>query len=228
MAGGEQFAIEPHDLVVDPGLLALGAGAHDRFERAVGDHPESIRPHRLGEAARDDEPVEREDPALLRLDPKQVLGVAAFGHRKDADRIGPEQDVRRQLEFSRRGFHALQSWNRPRRQSSRRAGSRRRACAGPAARSACSYGPSFRHETARFGRSRNHASRRVRDWPRRPDWSAGEFPAPALNGAPLGVSQAAGAQSPCPVAPARPRHSRSTDDRVAGSSRRGRQARRRR
>ena len=105
MAGGEQFAIEPHDLVVDPGLLTLGAGAHDRFERAVGDHPESIRPHRLGEAARDDEPVEREDSALLRLDPEQVLGVAAFGHRKDADRIGPEQDVRRQLEFSRRGFH---------------------------------------------------------------------------------------------------------------------------
>src|SRR3984885_12294187 len=67
MAGGEQFAVEPHDLVVDPSLLTLGAGAHDRFERAVGDHPESIRPHRLGEAARDDEPVERENPALLRL-----------------------------------------------------------------------------------------------------------------------------------------------------------------
>ena len=120
MAGGEQFAIEPHDLVVDPGLLTLGAGAHDRFERAVGDHPKSIRPHRLGEAARDDEPVERENSALLRLDPEQVLGVAAFGHRKDADRIGPEQDVRRQLEFSRRGFHVAQSWNRPREPSSRR------------------------------------------------------------------------------------------------------------
>ena len=105
MAGGEQFAVEPHDLVVDPGLLTLGAGAYDRFERAVGDHPEAIRPHRLGEAARDDEPVEREDATLLRLDPEQVLGVATFGHRKDADGIGPEQDVRRQLEFSRRGFH---------------------------------------------------------------------------------------------------------------------------
>ena len=61
MAGGEQFAIEPHDLVVYPGLLALGAGAHDRFERAVGGDPVSIRPHRLGEAARHDEPIERED-----------------------------------------------------------------------------------------------------------------------------------------------------------------------
>ncbi len=109
MTGGEQVAIEPHDLVVDPGLLPLGAGAHDRFERAVGHHPISIRPHRLGEAARNDEPIEREDPALLRLDPKQVLGVAAFGHRKDADRIGPEQDLGRQLEFTRPGFHA---WDR--------------------------------------------------------------------------------------------------------------------
>ena len=61
MAGGEQFAVETHDLVVDPSVLALGAGAYDRFERAVGDHLEPIRPHRLGEAARDDEPVERED-----------------------------------------------------------------------------------------------------------------------------------------------------------------------
>ena len=104
-AGGEQFAVEPHDLVVDPGLLALGAGAHDRFERAVCDHAESIRPHGLGEAARNDEPIERENSALLRLDPKQLLGVAAFRHRKDADRIGPEQDVRRQLEFTRPGFH---------------------------------------------------------------------------------------------------------------------------
>jgi hypothetical protein len=105
MTGGEQFAIEPHDLVVDPGLLALGAGAHHRFKRPVGGDPVSIRPHRLGEAARDDKPVEREDSALVRLDPEQFLRIPAFGHRKDADRIGPEQDVRRQLEFSRRGFH---------------------------------------------------------------------------------------------------------------------------
>src|SRR6202453_3653903 len=105
MAGSEQFAVQPHDLVVDPGLLSLGAGAYDRFESAVGDHLETIGTHGLGEAARDDKPVEREDAALLRLDPEQVLGVAAFGHRKDADGIGPEQDVRRQLKFSRRGFH---------------------------------------------------------------------------------------------------------------------------
>src|ERR1700678_614352 len=105
MAGSEQFAVQPHDLVVDPGLLTLGAGAYHRFERAVGDHPEAIRPDRLGEAARGYEPVEREDAALLRLDPEQVLRVAAFGHRKDADGIGPEQDVRRQLKFSRRGFY---------------------------------------------------------------------------------------------------------------------------
>src|SRR5271154_4679105 len=75
VTGCEQFAIEPHDLVVDPGLLALGAGAYDRFERVVGDHPETIRPHRLDETPRHDEPIEREDSALLGLDPKQVLRV---------------------------------------------------------------------------------------------------------------------------------------------------------
>src|SRR5471032_2908010 len=47
---------------------------------------------------------ERKDTALLRFDPEQVLGVATLGHRKDADGIGPEDDVRRQFEFSRRGF----------------------------------------------------------------------------------------------------------------------------
>src|SRR5208283_2566880 len=81
----EQFAIEAHDLVVDPGFLALGASTHDRFERAVGGDPEPIRAHSLGETARDDKTVERKDAALMRLDPEQFLGLAALGHRKDAD-----------------------------------------------------------------------------------------------------------------------------------------------
>ena len=72
VAGGEQFAIEPHDLVVDPGLLALRAGAHDRFKRAVGGDTIPIRPHRFGEAARDDEAIERENSALAAVRPRTI------------------------------------------------------------------------------------------------------------------------------------------------------------
>ena len=36
---------------------------------------------------------------------KSSLELPALRHREDADRIGPEQDVRRQLEFARTGFH---------------------------------------------------------------------------------------------------------------------------
>ena len=36
---------------------------------------------------------------------KSSSGLATLGHRKDADRIGPEQDVRRKLEFARAALH---------------------------------------------------------------------------------------------------------------------------
>ena len=51
------------------------------------------------------EPVERKDAPLLRLDPEQLARLPALRHREDADRIGPEENVRRQLEFARTGFH---------------------------------------------------------------------------------------------------------------------------
>ncbi len=92
MAGCEQFTIEPHDLAVDPGLLPLGAGAHDRFERAVGDHPIPIRPDRLGEAARDDEPVERKDPAHPGARPRTGPWRRGFrpSERRRSNRPGAE------------------------------------------------------------------------------------------------------------------------------------------
>ena len=51
----EQLAVEPADVGVDPGLVAIGAGRHHGVEGAVGDHLERVAAHRLGEAARDDE-----------------------------------------------------------------------------------------------------------------------------------------------------------------------------
>ena len=85
--------------------VPLGAGAHHLGKVAIGDNVKPVRAHRLGEALRHDEPVERKDAPLLRLDPEELARLPALRHREDADRIGPEENVRRQLEFARTGFH---------------------------------------------------------------------------------------------------------------------------
>src|SRR5208337_695344 len=51
------------------------------------------------------EAVQGKHSPLVRLDPEKLLGLTALGHREDADRIGPEQDVRRELEFPRADPH---------------------------------------------------------------------------------------------------------------------------
>jgi hypothetical protein len=40
------------------------------------------------------EVVERQDAAAIRIDPVDLLRIAAFGHWKDADGISPEQKFR--------------------------------------------------------------------------------------------------------------------------------------
>ena len=40
------------------------------------------------------EPVQGQDAALLRVDPVELPIVPALRHRKDAKRVGPEQEVR--------------------------------------------------------------------------------------------------------------------------------------
>ena len=54
------------------------------------------RPERtpLGQRARQVETVERNDRAVARLDPEDVAGVAAVGHRENAGGIAPEQQPR--------------------------------------------------------------------------------------------------------------------------------------
>jgi len=98
----EQGAIELADLPVDPGAFARGrrrgAGRDHRVEVMVDPHLEAILTHRLGQRARDDEAVQRKYGALARLDPKNPLVLGAFGHREDADGIGAQQDLRRDLE----------------------------------------------------------------------------------------------------------------------------------
>src|SRR6185437_4352473 len=72
--------IEVADTPVDPGAsasgLGLGAAVDHRLEVAVAHDRELLGAHRAGEPARDVESVERDDAALLGLDPveRRVLG----------------------------------------------------------------------------------------------------------------------------------------------------------
>ena len=53
-------------------------------------------------------PVERQDGALARLHPIDVIGIARIGHREHTDRIGPQDEVRGQA-FDGPGAHLLVS-----------------------------------------------------------------------------------------------------------------------
>ena len=82
------------DLGVDPGLLAVGAGGDDAGEIAVAGDRELARAERPPQRAREVEAIERDDRAVARLDPEQLVGVAAVGHREDAGGIALKQQAR--------------------------------------------------------------------------------------------------------------------------------------
>ena len=82
------------ELGVDPGLLAVGAGGDHAGEIAVAGDREPARAERPAERARDVEAVERDDRAVARLDPEQLVRVAAVGHREDAGGIALKQQAR--------------------------------------------------------------------------------------------------------------------------------------
>ena len=66
----------------------------------IDPHLERVRPDRAGEPLRDVERVERNDAALLRLDPEQARVVGVLGHRKNAGRIRLQQDLGRDVDPS--------------------------------------------------------------------------------------------------------------------------------
>jgi len=82
-AGREQRAVEPPDVVVDPGFAApvagLGAALDHRREVAVDDDLEAVAAQALGQAARKPEAVQRQDAAPVRINPEQVRRVPRFG-----------------------------------------------------------------------------------------------------------------------------------------------------
>src|SRR5262249_1293716 len=102
VAEGEELAIEPSDARIDPGLGAAvgegGAAAHHRGEIGVDADLEQILRYRPREPSWQVEAIERNDAARFRLDPVEAGILGGFSHRKDADGIGLEQNLRRDFE----------------------------------------------------------------------------------------------------------------------------------
>jgi hypothetical protein len=90
------------DFRIDPRLIAVSAASDDPGEVAVPADLESARAQRPAERPRQMEAFERDDRAAPRLDPEQVVRIAAVGHRKDPGGIALEQQAR--VETNHDGF----------------------------------------------------------------------------------------------------------------------------
>ena len=97
-AHGMKGVIDFSDLPVDPGFGAvvglLLAEGQDLGEGGVDAHLEEALAQGLSQAARHMDAVERQDAALLRIDPVKRIVVACLGHREQADGIGLEHQLR--------------------------------------------------------------------------------------------------------------------------------------
>jgi hypothetical protein len=85
------------NLGVDPGLLpprsGLRTGGNHLAKRPVAGDGKNIAAQHLAQRFRQVKFFERQDGSAARFDPKGFGIIARIGHRKDADRIGSEQQV---------------------------------------------------------------------------------------------------------------------------------------
>ena len=102
-----QFRIKIDDRVVDPAFRVararFGTGAHDLDERGIGADGESFRADGAGEAGGEVEAVERQHRTQPGIEPMELGVVAALAQGKDADAIGLQENVGRDLQH-RRGY----------------------------------------------------------------------------------------------------------------------------
>ena len=102
-----QRAVGLEDRAVDPGFGpapgAPRAAPHDAGEFAVHGDLEVPGTHRPRQPARHVEAVQRNDAALLRVDPEDVGLRLALGHGEEPAAVGPEDQRRRELD-RHRGF----------------------------------------------------------------------------------------------------------------------------
>lgn len=91
-----QLRVAGDDLVIDPGIVARArdiaavarTAAHDAFEVAIKGDDIGVPAQTLAQAARHVKGLERQDAALRRVVPADVLRAPARRHGKDAHRIG--------------------------------------------------------------------------------------------------------------------------------------------
>ena len=93
VARGVEVARRLLNGAVDPRFAAIGAGADDVVERGVMGNGEAPRAQPSPERARTMEAIKRENRALARLDPEDLGGVAAVGHRENPRGIALEQQA---------------------------------------------------------------------------------------------------------------------------------------
>src|ERR1700730_4546799 len=97
MPTAEKFAVKTADAAVDPGLAASGRGRRTsvdhRLEVAIDHDLEVVGAHGAREPPRNMKAVERDDTALLGLDPVEAGILGALRHRKNAAGIGLEQHL---------------------------------------------------------------------------------------------------------------------------------------
>jgi hypothetical protein len=94
VTGGVKRMHRPLEFGIDPGFLAVGASGDDAAEIGIARHREAARPQRSSKRAGQMEPIERQDRAIARLDPEQLGGIAAVGHREDARCVTLQQETR--------------------------------------------------------------------------------------------------------------------------------------
>ena len=102
MALGIERAVDLADAGVDPGAgapdVGLGAALDHLVEGAVDHDGEAGVAHGARQPRRHMKAVERDDAALVRLDPVERRVLGAFRHGEDAAGIGLEQHLGRDLD----------------------------------------------------------------------------------------------------------------------------------
>ena len=93
-----QIDIEPHNFVVYPCFRAVlggfGAQPDDLFKGGVAACFELSAANRPAQPPGNMKLFERQDAALFRVDPVERRIVVPFRHRKQSDRIGPQNNFR--------------------------------------------------------------------------------------------------------------------------------------